>query len=53
MPILSVLATLRKSRFFVIYHSCVTLADDTVGEAFRLPWDSNPSPTIGNVGYYR
>ena len=28
MPILSVLATLLKSRFFVIYYRCVTLADE-------------------------
>ena len=27
MPILSVFATLLKSRFFVIYDRCVTLAD--------------------------
>ena len=27
VPILSVLATLLKSRFFVIYYICVTLAD--------------------------
>ena len=27
MPILSVFATLLKSRFFVIYYRCVTLAD--------------------------
>ena len=27
MPILSVFATLLKSRFFVIYFRCVTLAD--------------------------
>ena len=27
MPILSVLAPLLKSRFFVIYYRCITLAD--------------------------
>ena len=27
MPVLSVLAPLLKSRFFVIYYRCVTLAD--------------------------
>ena len=40
MPILSVLATLLKSRFFVIYFRDVSLADGMVG-------GSKPPPYVG------
>ena len=37
MPILSVFAPLLKSRFFVIYYRCVTLADGIVGAVSNRP----------------
>ena len=37
MPVLSVLATLPKSHFFVIYYRCVTLADGIVGASIARP----------------
>ena len=39
MPILSVFATLLKSRFFVIYYRCVTLADGMDGGTKAPPYD--------------
>ena len=52
MPILSVLATLLKSRFFVIYYRCVTLADGMGGRRDQGPALHSPAEHNPRAGVY-